>query len=168
MRWIIAFDQREVDDFAKLLREQGDRPLHLRPTFERIVVDFHDSERGIFESAGASEGLDWPPIKSDTLRRHPDHHAPMDMTGALKKSLTESRSRYSVVRISEDQVEMGTRDPVANLHQHRSRHGLSSKGTSYTNAERQVMFISFARQDMWLDWITDDILADRETSGIGV
>lgn len=151
MEWQIDFRQYDIDRMSEILRRPENRSADLRPAFLRVIEDFQAGERALFETQGRSEGLDWPPIRPDTIRRHPERLGPMEMTGALKRSLTRRGAKYSIRKIEADMLTVGTRDPVSNLHQH--------KRPGSRNPRRPVLFVSKERGSRWIDILADHIFA---------
>lgn len=99
----------------------ADRADHVRPVFERIAEDFTEREKVLFANDG--EGR-WDPLTKPYAAWKARHYPGLPMnvlTGALRDSLTVPGSKYSVRDISDEQLVIGTRDPVAHLAQHFNR-----------------------------------------------
>lgn len=151
MRIEAQFDREQLQRAADLLRYPSDQSKNLRPAFDRMVEDFERGERELFDSHGGSAGLDWSPIKADTLRRHPEHQAPMVLSGALRDSLTRRGVRYSVRTSLADALIVGTKDPAGNLHQHKD---------GSRNPKRPVLAVTPVQYERWIGYLADHILPD--------
>lgn len=84
--------------------------------FPAIAGDFRRMMRQRFDD----EGPGWEPLAASTLARKAKKGYPPDIlhaTGVLRDSLTKTGAAGSVVRITPDELFIGTSDPVARHHQ---------------------------------------------------
>lgn len=107
-----------LDDAAALrvleaLKGREDRMKHLRPAFDAVADDFLEMQRVRF--AG---GAGWEPLSAAyAVRKARGGRSPLPLAGGdLEKSMTTQRAKFSLRRIGKTHMVVGTRDPVANLH----------------------------------------------------
>jgi hypothetical protein len=96
-----------------MLQGREDRAEQLRPAFEAVAVDFRNLEKRRFSGQAG-----WAPLSPEYAKRKAAGGRPARPLagGALERSLTVQRSRFSVRRINRASMFVGTRNPVANLH----------------------------------------------------
>lgn len=139
------------------MRAAGEDP---RAAFAAIVEDFLAMERGVFTSQGASIGARWEPIgarstrsrttRSRTVYRNPH---PLISSGDLMRSLTSSHAKFAIRKVTRDGMTIGTKDPVAHLH---------DDGTPRKLPRRQLLKVDRAVENRWLGLLEDHLFgADR-------
>jgi hypothetical protein len=133
MRIEVKLDEPAVRQTLARLRGREDRTQHLRPAFEAVATDFLNLERRRF--AGAAR---WAPLSPEYARRKAAGGRPILPLagGALERSLTRKRAKYSVRRINRLSMFVGTRDPVANLHRKGTRRMPARPPVDITAADR--------------------------------
>lgn len=106
-----------VDDAAA--RQRLDRlRAHagaLRPALLDIAADFHNEERQLFDGKGHWKPLD--PAWAARKARLGFGTRTLIMGGALEESLISSTGKWSVTEVGDSELLVGTKDPVAHLHQ---------------------------------------------------
>ncbi|MCU1588776.1 MAG: hypothetical protein JWP11_32 [Frankiales bacterium] len=112
---IEVFGLPEVDERLAAVMERAEHP---RPVFAQLADGFADRERVLFANDGEGH---WDPLSKPYAAWKAHHHPgkPINvLTGTLRDSLTMPGAKYSVREISDAQMVVGTRDPVAHLAQH--------------------------------------------------
>lgn len=113
----------------------------------QIVADFHHIEKRRF----AKEGPGWAPLAATTAAERSrlgigGTNPILDRTGAsyrgrtggqLKRSLTETGAKGSVVRMGVDNMFVGTTDPVADFHQYGTKRMPQRKVVDFTEADAE-------------------------------
>lgn len=119
----------------------------LRPALLMIAADFHNEERELF--AGRAH---WKPLDPAwTVRKAKLGFGSrtLVLTGHLEESLIGSGGKWSVEEVGDNELLVGTRDPVAHLHQ---------AGTRKMPA-RQPVRTTHETQRRWStilhDWLVD-------------
>jgi hypothetical protein len=162
----VEVDEAQLKAFRaelRAIRSAGEDP---RPAFAQVIEDFLGMEKAVFTTQGASIGPRWAPIGarsagtrgfsrtskkgrvSKKVYRNPH---PLQLTRALYRSLTQPRARYAIRRVSMDGVTLGTRDPVAHLH---------DLGTRKKLPQRRLMDIDRRVEDRWLGYVEDYLFGD--------
>lgn len=113
MRVHVTIDQVALRRVQDRLQGRLDRAQALRPAFDAVADDFLQMQRSRF--AG---GAGWAPLSpAYAVRKAMTGRGTRPLAGgALEASMTRRGARYSVRRITSKSMFMGTRNPVANLH----------------------------------------------------
>jgi phage gpG-like protein len=106
-----------VDDHGLSTKLEGlaGRAAAIRPALVLIADDFLDEERDLF--AGRAH---WAPLDPAWAARKAKRGLgtrTLVLTGHLERSLVSTDSKYSVRQVDGNELLVGTRDPVAILHQ---------------------------------------------------
>ena len=122
---------------------------------EKIRDDFLGEVATSFKSRGRSTGRSWAPL-SPTYKAWKDSAYPgrplLVLTGRLRESLTNARSRDSVYNRRQNGcklVSLGTRGPYAGYHQH---------GTSKM-PRRPVVVVKSKIGKRWAEYLSADVEA---------
>lgn len=102
------------------------------------------------QQAAWLRGASWRPLKPVSAARKARRGRstrPL-VGGALERSLTTARAAGSVRRLAKRSVVVGTRNPVAHLHQGGTRNMPARKVVSVTAADRDALRAVFARNLM--------------------
>lgn len=120
MRVEVTLDEPKLQHLLDGLGGRADRAAHLRPAFHDIADDFYDIEHRRFAGAAA-----WKPLTAAwAIRKAQGGRSVVPLAGgALEESLTRKGRRFSVRRVNDSSLFVGTSDPVANLHASGSRTG---------------------------------------------
>ena len=130
------------------LGEAGKRTNNLRPVFKEISVDFFATNKKLIFSQSGTGGF------RDLERRtkqdkYPNIYPILVRSGRLMKSLTLKRHMYSVRKILNRSMSIGTSDPTAKYHQY----GFHVKGTRIT--PRPSVQIGRERLNRWMKMVAD-------------
>jgi phage gpG-like protein len=110
--------------FVEFVEGIRDRTRDARPAFERIARDFYAIETEQFASEGARMGALWRKATDKWVRRKlrmGRSARTLVFTGTLEASLTRPGAKWGKKQITSDEIVIGTRDPVAHLHNDRNR-----------------------------------------------
>jgi len=128
LRFSITVDGvRQVDRvFTKLANKIED----LTPVWEDVALEFYEMEKDVFEREGNSEDLSgWPELTKKyyewKMKRFPGSKI-LQLTGALKESLTRRGAPDNVTKIDKTSMAVGSslkvgRYNLAALHQYGTR-----------------------------------------------
>lgn len=111
----VRLDEVTLQHLLDALDGRADRAQVLRPAFHEIADDFYEIERRRF-AAGMAH---WQPLShAYALRKAARGRSVVPLVGGdLEKSLTRKGARWSVRRVTNTALFIGTKDPVTNLHQ---------------------------------------------------
>lgn len=105
---------------GQALRALPDVLSDLRPAWPKVSQLFYDAEKAQFDSRGSRGGEQWPELSASYARWKSANYAGqplMELTGNLRRSLTERSGSDSVYEATKDSLVLGTSDPKANAHQ---------------------------------------------------
>jgi phage gpG-like protein len=112
----ITGEKRVEQKFRSLRRNITDFSVGFRVIAHR----FHQVERELFATEGASGGAPWAPLSpayATWKRKHYPGRTILHLFGPLRKSLTQHPSTGSIEDVSPTQLRMGTRIPYGIRHQ---------------------------------------------------
>lgn len=111
-----AFGEALLD---RTLLRFADRADNMAPVLRAIADDFYDIEAAQFATEGGRSG-GWEPLKASTLadkqRKGYGSRGILERTLDLEESLTGRTGRFSIYRVTADELEVGTSDPKAKYH----------------------------------------------------
>lgn len=133
--------------------------------FAAIAQDFHNMVAEQFSTQGNSGGTPWAPPAPSTLRRCGRAGASLlDVTGALRNSLTDPGAPGSVEEIDGDSLVLGTTIPYASYHQYGAGWGLNSLTASAGRHQgrglpmRPLIVVTDDRLDAWREILRQNLL----------
>ncbi len=139
MRLVVNIDAKAVLDQLAGMASAATDP---REAFVEVGDLFLDQEKKYWRSAS------WIPLKPDSARRKAKRGRstrPL-VGGSLEKSLTIKGARYTVRRINKQSITMGTRHPLANIHDKGTRGALPRRPLiSVSKADRAAYRGVFVR-----------------------
>jgi phage gpG-like protein len=133
--------------------------------FAAIAQDFHAMVAGQFATQGSAGGTPWAPLAPSTRRRRDRAGAPLlDVTGALRNSLTDSGAPGSIEEISGDSLLIGTTVPYASFHQYGAGWGLGSLAAPAGRQQgrglpmRPLIVVTDERLEAWREIFQENLL----------
>lgn len=142
----IDVDVLGAQDLLQRLKVIRANASDARDALNAVADDFLDVERARFRGAAH-----WQPLTAQSAAQkvlHGRSARPL-AGGALEKSMTVARSKYSVRRVRKDGVLVGTRDPVARLHQN----GTKKRKRGGALPARPIVDVRPSDQTRWRDII---------------
>lgn len=114
MRVEVHLDQASLQHLLDALEGRADRADNLREGLHEIADDFYSIERRRF----AAGMVHWKPLTPEWARRKAaGGRSVIPLAGGdLESSLTLKGRKFAVRRVSKDTLFVGTKDPVAHLH----------------------------------------------------
>lgn len=135
--------------FSRELLRMGDRVEDMRPIFRELADDFYELERRQFDSEGGEASGGWRPLAESTLKRKADMNLDpriLHATLALRKSLTERGAPGSIMRITRDELVLGTAVKSKGGFPYPAAHQNPKKGQT----QRRVIEFTPMNRVMWV------------------
>ena len=150
--------QIEGDEAFEARRRQIRDRAASRAPFDAIGDDFLNLQEARFHGAAG-----WKPLSEAYARRKARAGRSIEplVGGVLEKSVTRRNTKYSVRRIEGDSIVMGTRDPVAHLHQDGTK-GASGKGMP----ARPVILITAEDRQRWRELVRSTVFGTGPVTGL--
>lgn len=118
-----------------------------RPVLERIAEEFRDDQRANFTRGGRPK---WKPLSPEYAARKARRGTGGGIgvyTGGLLDSLTKQGDEYHLEKIRPDELQVGTRNPVANL--------FNGKHTVHKQPKRKLVSLTPSRRREYLEMVQD-------------
>lgn len=154
MKIQLRFERDTIDRLKDVLEDRERAARVVTPALDAIADDFLNIQQRRFASAATT----WIPLKAETaIRKAEGGRQPIPLVGGeLESSLTRRGSRFSVRRVQDSTVTLGTSDPVANLHQ----------GGTRRMPRRPPVSLSRADERRWVEIIERHLSGDRPGAGL--
>lgn len=101
------------DTFTPMLEWIEGRLVHIAPAYDALYTTFRKIEQKRFDA----EGPGWAPLAESTVVKRGSSHPILNETGNMRRSLTTKGAPNAVVEPLPDGLFMGTKDPLAAVHQ---------------------------------------------------
>lgn len=116
-----TFDINGKREFDRALIGVKAAATNMEPVFIAVAQDFRKTNEEIFSKSGNHEGLaKWTPLSEGYSAWKQKNYGDLPiltLTGDLRNSLTEENAEGAILRITEDNLEIGTEIEYAIYHQ---------------------------------------------------
>lgn len=136
-----------IREVQRRLIEIAARGADPRPVLGRVAEAFRDDQRANFARGGRPR---WKPVSPEYAARKARLGRGTQVgvyTGGLRDSLTREGDAYHLEQIRRDSLEVGTRNPVANL--------FNGKHTVHKQPRRKLVSLTPTRRREYLQMVQD-------------